>query len=99
MGLMLIPLLFFTEPLHVVDSSKSTVLYRNGIELVNTKALLGKKQDRHPTTYGTFGPVMGAIRSALSIGVTWKRWESSADGGRRTARNFSICSPRGCVAV
>ena len=38
---MLIPLLFLAEPLHVVDSSKSTVLYRNGIELVNTNLLIG----------------------------------------------------------
>jgi hypothetical protein len=93
-------------PLHVVDTSKTTVLYRNGAE-TETKAPRRGKEDRNLTTYGTFGPVLGVVESVLANGVTWSRWEKDASGGLRAVFRFAIpkaisryevggcCLPRG----
>jgi hypothetical protein len=77
------------EPLHVVDNSKTTVLYRNGVEM-EAKAPRRGKEDRYLTTYGTFGPVLGAVKGALANGLTWSRWEKDASGGRRAVFRFAV---------
>jgi hypothetical protein len=55
--------------LHVVDKFETTVLYRNGGE-VEAKAERHGNVDPRLTTYGTFGPVLGAIKNALML----SRW-------------------------
>jgi VWFA-related protein len=77
------------EAMHVVDTSKTTVLYRSGAE-VEAKSPQGGKQDRYLTTYGTFGPVLGAVKGALANGVTWSRWEKDASGEGRAVFRFAV---------
>jgi hypothetical protein len=79
------------QPLHLVDSSKATVLYRNGSEVVDSAAAKPEKRKedgRYLTTYGTFGPVLGAVIGAAAArsGFTWTRWEQGADGPRAVFR-------------
>ena len=81
------------EPMHVVDHSKATVLYRNGSEVVEAKAPPRGKEDRYLITYGTFGPLLGAIKDAIAApgGLIWIRWEQRV-GGR--LQSFAIRFPR-----
>jgi hypothetical protein len=70
------------QPLHAVASSKATVLYSNGEEVVDSSGAKGKKRkaaDGHLLTYGVFGPVLGAVTDAIASGLTWNRWEQGAD--------------------
>jgi hypothetical protein len=77
------------EPLHEVDSYKTTVLYRDGAE-TEAKAPRRGKEDRYLRTYGTFGPVLGAVKGALANGATWSRWEKDASGERRAVFRFAV---------
>jgi VWFA-related protein len=71
------------QPLHMVESSKATVLYRRGREEVNsaaTERTKAKTVEPYLTTYGTFGPILGAANDAVaSSDLSWKRWERGAD--------------------
>ena len=75
------------EPLHAVDHSRVTVLYRNGNEVVEAKAKQRGKEDRYLFTYGTFGPLLRAVRDAIAAPgtLTWSRWEKNEDGNGRSA--------------
>jgi VWFA-related protein len=77
------------EPLHVVDNSKTMVLYRDGAEM-ESKAPQRGNEDRYLTTYGTFGPVLGAVKCALANSVIWSRWEKDASGGRGAVFRFAV---------
>jgi VWFA-related protein len=74
------------RPLHVADSARETVLYRNGREAVDageTRPRKPKKEDPFLITYGTFGPLLNTVISdaiAASSGLTWSRWEQGAGG-------------------
>jgi VWFA-related protein len=75
------------QPLHVAESSKETMLYRNGYEVTDP----GKKRKaKQPSlvTYGTFGPVLGLVRDAIAVSsdLTWSRWEQDPDGPRAVFR-------------
>jgi VWFA-related protein len=68
------------EPLHVTERSQATVLYRQGAEELEND---NGTHDRHRqtlVTYGTFGPLLRAVRDALALpgAVTWSRWERGA---------------------
>lgn len=80
------------EPLHAVGSSKTTVLYRDGAEVVDAKTGRRGKEDQSLTTYGTFGPVLGAVKGALadSGALTWSRWEKDAAGARRAVFRYAV---------
>jgi len=80
------------EPMHVVDHSRATVLYRNGNEVVEAKATRRGKEDRYLFTYGTFGPLLSAVRDAIaaSDSLTWSRWEKNEDGGRRAVFRYAV---------
>ena len=71
------------QPFHMVESSKATVLYRRGREEVNsvaTERTKAKTVEPYLTTYGTFGPALGAANDAVaSSDLSWKRWERGAD--------------------
>ena len=70
------------QQLHAAASSKATVLYSNGNEVVDSIGAKGKKRkaaDGHLLTYGVFGPLLGAVTDAIASGLTWKRWEQGAE--------------------
>ncbi len=79
------------KPLHLVDTSTATVLYRNGLELLDTKTPRRGKDDPQLVTYGTFGPVLKAVRDAIASprGLRWKHWEE-ASGERRAVFSFAV---------
>ena len=71
------------RPLRVAASSKATVLYRNGkevVELGGAKRKKDKGEDGHLVTYGVFGPLLGAVTDAIASGLAWSHWEVGAGG-------------------
>jgi VWFA-related protein len=74
--------------LRFATSEHATVLYRNGNEVVEKKAKLGKRQPatqfaRNLETWGTFGPILSSVLSSATKSqstLTWKRWERWKDG-------------------
>ncbi|MGC2477928.1 MAG: VWA domain-containing protein [Candidatus Sulfotelmatobacter sp.] len=71
------------QPLHVAASSRATVLYSNGKEVVDSSGAKGKKRkaaNGYLRTYGVFGPILGAVTDAIATGLTWNRWERGTDG-------------------
>jgi VWFA-related protein len=86
------------QALHLADSSKATVLYRHGQEVVDSAAATRTKQkedERHLTTYGTFGPILSAAIDAAAAreGFAWSRWEQGA-GGPRAVFRYAIPEER-----
>ena len=82
---------FAYGPLHVAQSFKETVLYRNGYEVVDpgaTKRKKPKAKDPYLITYGTFGPVLGFVHDAIAAPstLTWSRWERGPTGPRAVFR-------------
>jgi len=79
------------EPLHLVDTSKTTVLYRNGAE-VESKQSRREKSSHWQFVYGTFGPVLRAVKGVLAdpAALTWSRWETDAAGGRRAVFRYVV---------
>jgi VWFA-related protein len=71
------------RPPRVAASSKATVLYRNGKEVVDLGGAKRKKdkgEDGHLVTYGVFGPLLGAVTDAIASGLAWSHWEVGAGG-------------------
>jgi VWFA-related protein len=71
------------RPLHVAVSSKATVLYRSGKEVVDSGEARGenrKAEDGNLVTYGVFGPVLGAVTDAIAGGLIWSHWERGEGG-------------------
>ncbi|HEY1501657.1 MAG TPA: VWA domain-containing protein [Acidobacteriaceae bacterium] len=79
-------------PLHTVDTSSTAVVFRNGVEVVDAKVLEREKKLGTLNTYGTFGPVLGAVESALANAgdLRWKGWEKGRGGGVRGVFRYSI---------
>jgi len=82
------------ESLHMVHTSKSTVLYHNGSEVVSSG---GKDRERNGNdhyliTYGTFGPLLTAVSDAMTVpgGLTWSRWEKSTYGAQRAVFEYQV---------
>jgi len=71
-------------PLHVGDSVKATVLYRNGNEIAEAEGKRAARDKPKLITYGTFGPLLSYVSKALAVpdGLTWSRWERGFDGRR-----------------
>lgn len=72
----------------MTGTTEETVLYRDGIEIVDSGTAKHKKwkiADRSLITYGTFGPILRLAQDVLATpaSLTWTRWEH--DGGRKTA--------------
>ena len=67
------------EPLHFIDVTEATVLYRDGHEVVDSDSARTRK--RRPmaqglTTWGVFGPILGTVLvDAAQSKLTWARWE------------------------
>ncbi|MGC1647652.1 MAG: VWA domain-containing protein [Candidatus Sulfotelmatobacter sp.] len=78
--------------LNVAASSKATVLYSKGKEVVNSSRDEGKKRnadDGDLFTYGVFGPLLGTVTDAIANGLTWDHWERGA-GGRLAVFRYEI---------
>jgi VWFA-related protein len=79
------------EPLRVAYTGRGTVLYRNGVEVVDAETSHAKRlakpgsqgRERALDTKGTFGPVLTSVLVAAANGqstLTWSRWEQSGAG-------------------
>jgi VWFA-related protein len=72
------------EPLHHVDSSRDTVLYRDGRELVALSAAERKQYGLASpglATSGVFGPMLGSVLTDTAHGtLAWSHWEQGAAG-------------------
>lgn len=67
------------QPLHVAETSKATILYRHGNEVVQSqRSEPDESSSRYLITHGTFGPLLADVRRALETPRTmkWVRWES-----------------------
>ena len=77
------------QPLHIADTVKDTVLYRNGYEIGESGTGRNKKRkvdEPYLVTYGTFGPLLRGAIDAIVLapeGLSWRRWEQGA--GKRLA--------------
>lgn len=85
----------YYQPLHVIDTSTTTVRYRNGYEIAETKP--PKRKPNHPEliTYGVFGPALEGVLDTIDKhgGVTWSRWEQGAYG-RMAVFRYTIPSDK-----
>ena len=79
------------EPLHLVDTSKTTVLYRKGAE-VESKPSRREKSSHWQVVYGTFGPALSAVKGVLAdpASLTWSHWEKDPAGGRRAVFHYLV---------
>jgi len=72
------------QPLHAIDAVSATVLYRNGVEVEQSKKRKGHKRKNDPglVTYGTFGPVLEGLWNSIAqhASLKWSRWEQSEAG-------------------
>jgi VWFA-related protein len=84
------------EPLHAADTTRTTVLFRDGVEVVDARVREHEKRKGRLSTYGTFGPVLGSVGTVLSGGVKWSRWEkdANASGGRRAVFRYAVPASR-----
>ncbi len=67
------------QPLHVAETSKATVIYRHGNEVVESQGSEpDESSNRYLITRGTFGPLLAEVRRAVQTPgrMKWVRWES-----------------------
>jgi VWFA-related protein len=72
------------EPLHAIDRSKATVLYREGKQVVDSQAA-ERTTDASPrlglVTTGEFGPILGTVLADASrSSLSWSHWEQDTSG-------------------
>lgn len=77
------------HPLHVAETTRETVVYRHGAEIVASGARGHAGMRPWLTTYGTFGPVLEMVRDAQAHGVIWSRWDQES-GIRAAVFDFAI---------
>jgi hypothetical protein len=74
------------QSLHAIETSNTTVLYRDGKEVLDAEARKGKKKSPRENgfdTQGTFGPILAVIFHGFSGAhseFVWSHWEQAADG-------------------
>ena len=74
------------QSLHVAETSKATLHFGNGKEVVKGEQIMGKSlksEGQKLDTVGTFGPILATVLvGATSPGsdLTWSRWEQGANG-------------------
>jgi VWFA-related protein len=74
------------QSLHAIETSNTTVFYRDGKEVVDADARKGKKKsarERGLDTQGTFGPILAVIFYGVSGAhseFTWSQWEQGSEG-------------------
>jgi hypothetical protein len=76
--------------LYASETSKATVLYRDGKEVVNENAAKRNPgQAERLGTFGTFGPVLGVVLTGATAAhgeLTWSRWEKGSNGPQAVFR-------------
>ena len=82
------------QPLHWANTTKVTVLYRKGNEIVepaNGKSKESSYGANGLITEGTFGPILGAASDAIAMpgGLTWDHWERE-ERGRLAVFGYAI---------
>jgi len=80
------------EPLHYVDTSIATVLYRSGSEKLDsaTGTPTHDNRDGELTSSGQFGPVLAKVLTDTAQGtVEWSYWEQ-ADSGPRAVFRYKV---------
>lgn len=82
-------------PLHFVNRSQVTVLYREGREVEDAEASPSKKsasETQGLTTYGVFGPILSTVLlDAAQSKLAWSHWEQGPAGLEAI---FSYAVPR-----
>jgi hypothetical protein len=78
------------RPLHFLDKSSFTVLFRDGKEVVDTGAVK-KKRDTGKgeglVTQGVFGPILAIVITDAALSkLFWSHWEQDAGGERAVFR-------------
>ena len=70
------------QPLHETDSWTTTIRYRNGHEVAETKPPKRKPNAPELITYGVFGPALNGVLDAIEKngGMEWVRWERGTQG-------------------
>lgn len=70
------------QPLHETDSWATTIRYRNGHEVAETKPPKRKPNAPELITYGVFGPALNGVLDAIdkNSGLEWVRWERGRQG-------------------
>jgi len=77
------------QPMHLVNGSTVTVLYRDGREVVDAGTVANVKTGKKPktelrglSTWGIFGPILGTVigDAARSNSLAWSHWERTAKG-------------------
>lgn len=97
------------RPLHVADTAKATVRFRNGDEVVEeqhpkreeyTSADHSQVAHGSLVTHGTFGPLLGFISKALAVpgSITWSRWERGLDG-RRVVFHWTVPQTKSTFSI
>jgi hypothetical protein len=84
-----------SQPLHIAGSSRVTVLYRDGYELVDAGDKAGERYEA-PTpglsTLGEFGPVLITVMEDVTDDeLTWSHWEN---GGQSHLAVFRYVVPQ-----
>jgi hypothetical protein len=77
------------QSLHVRETSNTTVLVRNGKEVVDSDTRKRKQRNAHLDTEGTFGLALAMVfvdAAAAHSEFTWSHWEQSADGPQAVFR-------------
>ena len=84
----------------LTEHSRTTVLYRQGAEVMDADAGKRAQQNRGLSTNGTFGPLLRVVRGAMELSgaVTWSRWEQDA-GGRRAVFRYRVPAEQSLYAV
>jgi hypothetical protein len=90
------------KPLSVIDISKTTVLYRDGREVVvaATKAEGGGTSANWMVSRGEFGPILTmAINDTRQGSLSWNHWELGAAGARLAVFNYTVPAGKSHYAV
>jgi hypothetical protein len=89
-----------TEPLHRVDSSRDTILYRDGREVVSLSAAERKRYGLTTPgleTSGVFGPMLASVLTDTAQGtLAWSHWEQGPEGPQAV---FSYKDPASEIAL
>lgn len=78
------------QMMHDEAISTATLIYRNGLDVVEAETVKGKKakKERSMDTKGTFGPILSTVILDVANGgdLRWSRWEQGAGGVRAVFR-------------
>lgn len=90
------------QPLHFVFASTETILYRNGLEVIQpgaTKTATSPLVTTGLTTKGVFGPILGIVLvDAAQSTLAWSHWEKGSAGPEAVFR-FAVPKEESHYAV